>query len=104
MGSIHITQRLDPHLVAMFGGHAIAPGGELRARPLEAMIVMTEAARRQCREQHVVVGVGRGDDDGARTGIAEDRALHVTEAAGLDVLDDRAARQAGAGLATSPVD
>lgn len=88
MGGVLFAERRDAHRVAVGDRHALAPSRELGARPLEAMILVPEAASRQRRKHHVVVGVLRGDDDGAGLRIAEHRALHVAESVGLDVLDD----------------
>ena len=45
-------------------GHAGGPGRKLGAGPLEAVVVVAEVARVELLEELVVVGIGRGDEDG----------------------------------------
>ena len=45
-------------------GHAGVLGRKLGASPLEAVVVVAEVARVELLEELVVVGIGRGDEEG----------------------------------------
>jgi hypothetical protein len=48
-------------------GHAGGPGRKLGAGPLKAVVVVAKLARVELLEELVVVGIGRGDEDGGAT-------------------------------------
>ena len=82
------ADRQVPDVVAVGPRGRSGPGAELRAGPLEPVVAVPGRARGQSLEQRVVLDVGGGDDDRARRGVPEHRALKRAEAAGVDVLDD----------------
>ena len=76
---IVLADRQAPHRVAVARGDGIGPGGELGARPLEAVVGVARGSRGEPRPAHVVLGVRGGDDDGAGTRVGEDVALQRAE-------------------------
>ena len=69
------------------GRRPVRPRGELRPRPLEAVVGVAERAGRERLPQPVVLGVGRRDDDGLRAGRSRTRSPRTPPAAA-----DRSAR------------
>lgn len=69
-------------------GHGGGPGRKLGAGPLEAVVVVAKVARVELLEKLVVVGVGRGDEDVRRPGLAKHHGFEGGQAVGVEVLDD----------------
>lgn len=59
-----LAHRHHPHLIPVALGYADGLGRELGAGPLEAVVVVAELARVELFEELVVIGIGRGDEDG----------------------------------------
>src|SRR5262249_29524122 len=76
---VDLANRHEAHGVAVALRDAARPGLELGARPLEAVIGVAEAPRREAREARVVLGVGRRQDDRAGARELEQHALEGAE-------------------------
>ena len=76
------------HAIAEPGGHVVRPALELRARPLEAVVLVPELSRRQRRPLHVVFGVRRRQRDSCWTRRLEQDALECTQPRLVEMLDD----------------
>ena len=73
--------------VAKTGGDIGGPCLELRARPLEPVILVPKPSRRQRRPLHVVLRVRRRHGDCARTSRLEHHALECAQPRRVEVLD-----------------
>src|SRR3984885_5499207 len=82
------SDRQEAHLVAPAAGHPGRSVAELGAGPLEPVIRVPHLPGAQAGEADVVLGVRRGDHDGAGPGRAEYGLLQRTEPWRVDVLDD----------------
>ena len=81
------ADREEAHAIAESLAHPTAPGLELLPRPLEAVVGVTERARGQGLEAHVVLDVRRGDDDRLRPRELEHGTLERRQARGVEMLD-----------------
>ena len=83
----HGPTGVETDFIAEPRGHRFRPCRELRSGPFEAMVAVAHLARRQGREQSVVLAVRRRDHDVARAGELEDHALHGGEPRPVQMLD-----------------
>ncbi len=66
----------------------LAPSTTLGPGPLEAVIAVTQSLGTESFPADIVLTIGRGYDDTARSCVLEDDTFHGTEAGRVEVLDD----------------